>query len=177
MDTTIKLQFTLPNGSTFSAEGPQEIVQQAFERFLASAEKTPPPVQEQFNQSNDSHINNENVPPDQADQALLMRAYLTEASKAIVSLRALPPDGPNKASDAAIMILYGAHQLLHMPEYPVTRLKRSLQRSGIQVNRIDRIMEPYRHILIKGGAGVSGKYSLNNQGIIQVVGLLRAIFK
>lgn len=176
MDTPYKLQFTLPNGATFSAEGPQDIVQQAFERFLSSTEHAPTAAPKEQKPQHGSPLNDTNIHPDQADQTLLSRAYLPDPAKAIVSLRALPAEGPNKASDAAIMILYGAQQLLHIAEYPVTRLKKSLQKSGIQVGRVDRLMEPYRHILIKGGAGVSGKYSLNNQGVIQVISLLRTIF-
>jgi hypothetical protein len=161
----------------FNAEGPQEIVQKAFEKFLTCTDKisTSTPIKKPSGPPEGAH-QQDGQNTGQLDSALLSRAFMVDAQKGIVSLRALPPDGPNKASDAALMILYGAHLFLHKTEFPVTRLKKGLQKSGIQVGRIDRIMEPYKHSVIKGGSGVGGRYSLNNQGTTQVEGLLKKIF-
>ena len=177
MDAPYKLQVKLPNGADFNAEGPQDIVQKAFERFLSISEKMPAgPVPPKPAQPSHDLPGKGGYTPGQIDKSILDRAYLTDTQKGIVSLRVLPPEGPNRASDAAIMILYGAQCLLHKTEFKVTRLKKGLQKSGIQVGRIDRLMDPYQQIIIKGGAGVGGKYSLNNQGLIKVEELLRKIF-
>jgi hypothetical protein len=104
------------------------------------------------------------------------RAYSVDGKHKFVSLQVLPPDGPNKASDAALLVLYGNQKLLQMAQVPVTRLKRGLKQSGVQVDRMDRIMAAHSHITQKGGSGVGGKYSLNNQGLIQAEGMLKKMF-
>src|SRR5207249_8056007 len=100
-------------------------------------------------------------------------AYAIDPRNKFVSLSLLPPDGPNKASDAALMLVYGNQNLLHMTQVPVTRLKKGLKQSAIPVDRVDRIMETNRHLVNKSGSqGVGNKYSLNNQGKVHVEGLI-----
>lgn len=176
MESSYRLHIKLGNAE-FDAEGPQAIVQEAYDKFLCAVERNSGAV---------VHIQQEDAAssphPDDAAQgerlgpALLQRAYATDPKRGIVSLRALPPEGPNKAGEAGLMILYGSHALLQMTEVPVTRLKAGLRQSGIQVDRVDRIMAPYSRVLIKGGAGVGGKYALNNQGTAQAEELLRKIY-
>ena len=155
----------------FNAEGPQEIVQKAFEKFLAATEKVPASAPKPKDQHSDGSHKTGSLDP-----AILNRAYTVDGRRKFVSLRVLPAEGPNKASDAALLVLYGHQNLLQMVEVPVTRLKKGLRQSGIQVDRIDRIMAPHSHITQKGGTGVGGKYSLNNQGLIQAEGMLRKMF-
>lgn len=161
----------------FEAEGPQDVIQKAFEQFLAAAEKAPS-VQTKAPPTDPTKIGN--LPKGHDDSPIeptvLQRMFNVDAKKGIVSLRVLPPDGPNKGADAAILIIYGAYAQLHSNDLRVTRLKTGLTKSGIQVNRIDRMMIPHNQIIIKGGSGVGGRYSLNNQGIVQAEDLIRKIF-
>src|SRR5438128_256605 len=86
-DIPYKLQVKLPNGADFNAEGPQDIVQKAFERFLAITEKAPStPATPKPKDRPDGRS------AGQLDPAILSRAFLADTQKGVVSLRALPPD-------------------------------------------------------------------------------------
>ncbi len=159
----------------FNAEGPYEIVQKDFEKFLEATEKAPASSLKTKDQQHDNHHDGGHK-TGSLDPAILNRAYAIDGKRKFVSLHVLPADGPNKASDAALLVLYGHQNLLQMVTVPVTRLKKGLHQSGIQVDRIDRIMAPHSHIAQKGGIGVGGKYSLNNQGLLQAEGMLRKMF-
>ena len=172
--TPYKLQVKLPNGADFNAEGREEIVQQAFERFLTCSEKASSKLAspKQAGRLQESNGKESSV-ASTVDPAFVQQVFAIDPKHKYVSLRVLPPDGPNKANDAALMLLYGNHKLLHMMQVPVTRLKKGLKQSAIPVDRVDRIMETNRHLVNKSGSqGVGNKYSLNNQGMIQVEGLL-----
>jgi len=158
--------------SEFNAEGSQEIVQKAFEKFISVTEKIP--LVKTTPKPTEGH--KDNPKEEKIDQLILQRAFNADVKQGVVSLRALPAAGPNRASETALMILYGVQNLLHMSEVPVTRLKKGLTQSGIQVERVDWIMAPNSHEIIKGGSGVGGKYSLNNQGRAKAEELLRKIF-
>jgi len=178
MDTSpCKLQIKLGEAE-FNAEGPQDVIQSAFEKFLAAIEKTPraqtkAPLADLGLKNGESTKGQEDS---EIDSTILERMYDMDSKKGIVSLRVLPQDSSNRPADAAILTLYGAKAVLHTPELPVTRLKAGLKKSGIQVDRVDRLMVPCAPYIIKGGVGVAGKYSLNNQGVIQAETLIRKIF-
>jgi hypothetical protein len=164
MDQIYKLQVKL-GPAEFNAEGPQDAVKSDYEKFLEALSHG----QRQPDQPN---LNgNEKISPDvavaDADSAALQRVFSGDQKKGIVSLRLLPPDGPNRAADAAILILFGFSKLFQQREVPVTRLKASLVLSGIHVDRLDRFMGTHAGLVIKGGARIGGRYSLNNQGIAQ----------
>jgi hypothetical protein len=160
----------------FEAEGPQDVVQKAFEKFLGATERAPSiPAKKPYadEMKPPSHDATEGGP---IDSGILQRMFDVDPKRQIVSLRVLPPVGPNRACDAGILILYGAQTQLRVAALPVTRFKAGLLKSGVQFNRVNNMMAPYSQIIIKGGTGVGGKYSLNNQGIVQAENLIRKIF-
>ena len=173
MGIPYKLHIKLPDGREFNAEGPQAIVQKAFERFIAAAEKmaTSSNVPRASEHSHPSPIKGGHR-MGAIDATDLQRVYATDSKGKFVSLL-LSPEGANKASDAALLLVYGHQHLLHMTPVPVTRLKKGLKQSAIPVDRVDRIMESMKHLVNKSGSrGVGNKYVLNNQGNLYVEDLL-----
>jgi hypothetical protein len=157
MDATpYKLRIKIGDAE-FEAEGPQEVVQKAFEKFLGAAEKAPglPAKKPHADEMKPPSIG---APVGGAiDPANLQRMFDVDPKRGVVSLRVLPPDGPNKACDAGILILYGAQTLLRVHDVPVTKFKAGLVKSGVQFDRVNNMMAPYSRIIIKGGTGVGGK--------------------
>ena len=181
MDASLyKLRIKIGNAE-FDAEGPQEIVQQSFDKFLDAAGKIPDPSTTQSTLEEPTPSPSASPSPEPPisrgmDPAILSRVFDVDRKRGIVSLRILPPDGPNRAADAGVMILYGAQIDLGVPDLPVTKFKKGLVKSGVQFGRVTNMMAPYSHIIIRGGSGVGAKFSLNNQGIVQAENLIRKIF-
>src|SRR5438132_7443694 len=71
----------------FNAEGPQEIVQKAFEKFLAATEKVPDSAQNPKDQHSDGSHKTGSLDP-----AILNRAYTVDGRRKFVSLRVLPAE-------------------------------------------------------------------------------------
>ncbi|MEW6721220.1 MAG: hypothetical protein AB1346_12280 [Thermodesulfobacteriota bacterium] len=172
-----KLHIKIGNAE-FDAEGPQEVVQKSFDKFLdaagrvASAQVAPPSLEEPA-------VAPPPKPPGsrQLDTALLPRVFDADPKRQIVSLRILPPGGPNRAGDAGIMILYGAQMMLRIHDFPVTKLKKGLVKSGVQFDRVDKLIAPCTQFVIKSGSkGVGGKYALNNLGIAHAESLVQSLF-
>lgn len=171
MDGNYKIQVKLGNAE-FSAEGSEGTVKDAFEKFLAAvpqAQHQPHPASREQVQpgsgGGSSEVGNGGVGRNSVvDQTLLESTF--EIEKDIVTLRHLPPaDNPNRAADAAILLLYGFRNLLNVESVPVTKLNDALRRSGISVTRVDKFIGVHSQLYMKGGQKSGGRYTLNNQGI------------
>jgi hypothetical protein len=183
---SFKLRIKIGNAE-FDAEGPQETVQKSFDKFLKAAEKIPASPSRSPRLEEAAPIPSASVSPsaspspeppfgDEIDSGILSRVFDVDAKRGIVSLRILPPDGPSRACDAGIMILYGAQTMLRVHDLPVTKFKKGLLKSGVLFGRITNMIAPYSHMVIKGGSGVGGRYALNNQGVVHAENLIRRIF-
>lgn len=166
MDEAYKLQVKIGQAE-FTAEGSEVAVKADYQKFLDALSLQPAPkrqaeISESVNGKSTTALNTTEV-----GSELMQRVFQGEAKKGIVSLRLLPSDGPNRYADAAILILYGFSRLLGQREVPVTKLKVSLVRSGIQVDRVSDLMRVHPEWVIKGGSRIGGRYSLNNQGLAQ----------
>lgn len=66
-----------------------------------------------------------------------------------------------------------------MAEVPVTKLKESLEVSGLRIARIDRAANPYLKAgyLLKAGRGKGGIYRLTNTGFSKAEELARKLFE
>ena len=172
--TNYKLQVKIGQAE-FNAEGPEKTVKEAFDQFLkaTSALPTQAPSNQSSGKPHDQQNNGEST---KIEATLLQRIFAIDAKRNTISLRLLPPDGTNRASDAAILILYGCLVLLGLLEVPVTRLIAGLRQSGIQATRLDGIMATYSHLVIKGGARIGGRYTLNNQGVTQAEHFISQFF-
>lgn len=101
----------------------------------------------------------------------------------LMTLKVHPPDGDTRDSDAILLVMYGfrkaGNEGAGMPEVPVTKLKESLDRSGIRIARIDRAAAPYLKAgyLLKAGRGKGGIYRLTNTGYAKSEDMARKLFE
>jgi hypothetical protein len=154
-----KLHVKIGN-SEFNAEGPQEWVKEAYERFLQSCPAN-------TNSSASSQDSANTLPlANPLDQGLMERAFIVKED--VVSLRHLPTvETVNRTADAAILVLYGFKRLLKIEDVPVMKLNEGLRQSGITVERLDRYINVHSQLYRRGGARSGGRYSLTNSGETQ----------
>ncbi len=166
MESIHKLQIKLGDAE-FSAEGPDALVREAFEKFLQAlqARGATPPLLAKENGSGEreeAKDAQEAGPP----SSVLDRLFKVEGE--IVTLQLLPPsESTNRPGDAAILVLYGFKTVRKLDTVPVTKLNDALRKSGINVERVDRTLAGHSGLYMKGGAKSGGKYTLNNQGVAQ----------
>jgi len=163
-----KLQIKI-GSNEFSAEGPEPVVTAAYEKWLSAAATG--------RASTNADLHTPEVNPilnlGSIDIASLHRLYIIDNDKKIVSLKHLPSTSTNRDSDAAMLILYGYKRLLQVDDVLVTRLMMGLRISGIHIKRLDGVMAINKDWVRKGGSRIGGRYTLNNQGIIQAENLAR----
>jgi hypothetical protein len=96
----------------------------------------------------------------------------------MVTLR-VHPTGENRDADAALLILYGYKQSLQQDEVPVTRLKESMEVSGLRPERIDRTLGVHIRsgLIMKAGRAKGGKYRLTNTGFTSADAMARSLFE
>ncbi len=109
---------------------------------------------------------------DTADADLINRAYLPV--KDLISLRYLPKTEMAE-SDALLLLLYGYEKLKGQDAVLGTQLLRAAKQSGLTFERVDRPLSRHESLLLKGGARKGTKYSLNNQGRIKAMEILRTL--
>lgn len=171
MNGPYKIQLKL-GGDEFAAEGAEQWVKEAYQAFLDARKQTAPTAPGPTTQQGQHHQNNQQVPTG-IDPALLERVFIR--SDDVVSLRHLP-DTPNKIADAAILLLYGYRALQSLDDVPVMRLNEGLRQSGLSINRLDRFIGVNSGLFRRGGNRAGGRYTLNNQGIVQAETWLKSWF-
>lgn len=88
-----------------------------------------------------------------------------DSKRKLVTLLA-HPTGESRDADAALLVLYGYKQTLGQDEVPVTKLKESLEVSGLRPDRIDRTLSIHvkAGFILKTGRAKGGRYRLTNTG-------------
>lgn len=97
---------------------------------------------------------------------LLERIYQVDEN--LVSLTALPDD----KTDALLMLIYGNDVFDVMKKVTGATLGKGAKQSGLHINRIDRLLNQRRDLVLAGGANRGRRYHLNNQGKAYVEKLL-----
>lgn len=174
-----KLNIKFPDGAEFSAEGPEAIVKEAFEAFLAARKESPPKREEPSPAKPDEqNASASRAPVADAVAApavspeLINRVFLTQGEN--ISLRALP-NGTNREADTLLLLLYGFRVLKGQMDVTSSRLAICARQSGIQMDRVDRIIGVHEQYVTKAGMRKGTKYGLNNPGIKQAEGLLTTL--
>jgi hypothetical protein len=100
----------------------------------------------------------------------------------LMSLRVHPPAGETRDSDAILLVLYGyrkaGNQGEGLGEVPVTKLKESLDISGLKIARIDRAAAPYvkAGYILKSGRAKGGVYRLTVTGFSRAEEMAHRLF-
>ena len=102
--------------------------------------------------------------------------FVTDDRRRLVWLRVHPP-GESRASDAALLVLYGLKRLMNVDEPLAGQIKDALEESGIRVDRVDRItLGNLRDgLLLKSGFGKGGKYRLTMTGLAKAESLAKEL--
>lgn len=151
----------------FEAEGSEETVRSQFEEFKQLVESRRPSADisaDKLTVSNGLDINTD----DSARGTPNDLSRLFSDQKGLVTLKILPAS-KERYADSALLLLHGFKSLKGLEDVPVTILKAALEKSGCQVARVDRILQPYvdARFILKGGLGKGGKYQLTNTGLVK----------
>jgi hypothetical protein len=168
----------------FDAEGPAEQVAaqfQAWKELIATTSITPTP---------DPSKRLITLPADAVQEVKTRDGYTatwdifgTDSDKDLMTLRVHPPAGDARDGDAILLVMYGYRRAGNdgqgLSEVPVTKLKESLDVSGIRIARIDRASAAYLKAgyLLKAGRGKGGIYRLTNTGYARAEDLARRLFE
>ncbi len=95
-----------------------------------------------------------------------------------------PPAGETRDADAILLVIYGYRKIGNGAEnkgtarVPVTKIKQSLDVSGIGVARVDRTAKPYvdARYLLKSGRGKGGVYELTVTGMTRAEEMAQKLF-
>lgn len=165
-----KIKIKLPNGAEFEADGPKAA--DLFAQFLevvrsmkgseAPDETGSPREPASTGQDGDFDV----------DPKTVKRIF--QDRNGVVSLTAMPRTERSEA-DALLVVLLGYSILRNLHTVSAPQLMQSARQSGIQADRIDRILAPYGNYLTVGGFKKGKKYGLNNQGITRAKEVLKGI--
>jgi hypothetical protein len=92
-----------------------------------------------------------------------------------VTLRSLPRT-ENRGADTLLLILYGYRALRNQVDVNTGTLTEAARTSGLQVDRIDRLIATYEHLIRRGGYKRGVRYALNNQGVAHAEGILEEMY-
>lgn len=171
----------------FDAEGPSEQVSlqfQAWKDLIASV-----PVVAQPPRAGEGR-RTITLPADAVHEVKTRDGYTapwdvfgTDADKDLMTLKVHPPAGDTRDADAILLVMYGYRKAGNdgagISEVPVTKLKESLDVSGIRIPRIDRAVGAYLKsgYLLKSGRGKGGVYRLTNTGFARAEDLAQRLFE
>jgi hypothetical protein len=165
-DRPYKLSVKFPDGTQFDAEGKEASVQADFQLFLEALRANPQTKSDAANpvKPDDPTPPNPNpaITPPTISPDLMSRVFLVQGEN--VSLRVLPTGG-KRDPDALLLIIYGFRALKNAADVTGGRLAICARISGVQTDRVDRIIAQHDAYVTKGGVKKGKKYGLNNPGV------------
>ncbi len=109
------------------------------------------------------------------DDTLLARIFDLHENGA-VTLKVLPPTGPDTDADAMLLLLYGYHRLKNEDYVLATQLFRAAAQSGITLRRsVNEYMRNSRFV-IRGGQRKGSHYTLSSHGLAMAKEITARIF-
>jgi hypothetical protein len=168
----------------FEADVPENEVQPMYHQFLSMLERrgqaavTPP------TNGPDPHQKPEATVADGSsvhglgaacDDTLLPHIFDLRQDGA-VTLKVLPPAGPDTNADAMLLLLYGYRRLKNENYVLATQLFRAAARSGITLRRPDNEYMRNSRFVIRGGQRKGSHYSLSSRGLAMAKEITARIF-
>lgn len=160
-------------GHEFEAEGPQEAVQAqfaAFKELVSSAQVAGKSETQGRSISTSEVVDKLGTGQVAVDQAIEAERFLRlfRRDKDSLSLTVLP-QGERREADAVMLLLLGNRVLLGKDSVTAVTLSASLRQSGISVERLDRVLNPFiggaEPLLLRIGLRRSVQYRLTNLGL------------
>lgn len=182
--TTYKLRVRI-GVSEFEAEGDEATVKEQYRMFLdaiAEAPGAPPVPRAAASRSDERPLPFDGGPapaaaPDNGTgipSALMDRVFSN--IRGVISLRSLP-QSETRDADALLLLLYGFLKLKDEFNVYGTQLMKAARQSGLNIDRVDRVISDHRGLYLRGGARRGATYSLNNQGEIKAEGIMQSMFQ
>jgi hypothetical protein len=168
MESTPNQKLKLRIGENeFEAEGPPDQVAAQYQAFLEAIkaiQSVAPaaPAKPSPNAANGADITEtkaEDRTPSAITPEILARVFQVRGDS--LSLLALPQD----PADALIVLLYGYGQLKQVPNVTGVSLMSAALQSGVQLPRVDRVIDSKAEYITSGGAKRGKRYGLNNRGL------------
>ncbi|HKQ50223.1 MAG TPA: hypothetical protein VJZ71_19265 [Phycisphaerae bacterium] len=144
----------------FDAEGDRETVDRQYAEFLKRIDgvgSTPTPAAPAAKIETPPANGGTNA----IDDTIMARIFNRSGDS--VSLNILPRT-PQMQADALLVLLYGFERLLSRQFVGSFPLIAAARQSGIQLDRLDRVIDFHEQFIISGGFGRGRRYALNNQG-------------
>lgn len=154
----------------FEAEGEKSAVEDQLRRWLEIIGNIPAATQPPEDKQKAPVLPLQEA---EVDQALLARVFKDERD--MLSLRILPKT-KSYAADSLLLLLFGYQTLKQETEVLGLRLMKAGKQSGLQIDRVDRVLSLYGQYFNKGGARKGARYSLNNRGIEKAKELMNTMF-
>lgn len=154
----------------FEAEGDKATVEEQLRRFFELVDKSPAPAQ-----TTETLQKPPVLPSGEAgtDSEVLSRVFKDE--RGIVSLRVLPKT-KSYVADSLLLLLYGYRALKQENEVLGGHLMKAGKQSGLQIDRVDRVLSLYGEYYNRGGTRKGARYGLNNRGIEKAKELMNTMF-
>jgi hypothetical protein len=165
-----KVNLTLPNGATVSAEGTEDYVNKVLDRFAAMLAVTPTVT---TTTPKPIGAKADLLPPVDPDALPLDRLFSQEDYYG-VALQA-KPKSDNADADGILAILYGFAVLKKETTVTAIRLQRAAEKSGLDTPRLARAVAKHAAFITDTGKGKGKRYGLNNPGMTKAVEILRGI--
>ena len=174
MEGPHKLTIKLPNGAEFSAEGTEDSIKEMFKKF-EQLWNQPAPARPAPMMPTEAVVAPvaAAVAEAGAESQLMDRLFVTD-DYAGVSLLA-KPTGDNANGDALIALLYGFAKLLNENSPTAIKLMRAAEKSGVKVDRLDRVLNNESQWITTSGARKGKRYGLNNPGLLHAEEILKSI--
>ena len=180
METTHRIKIKLGDAE-FDAEGPSDLINAQFSAFLEAVSKATPkaapaPVAPPSSDTSGDAADANNAAASNAPSVSTDTMSRVFKVNDTVSLLAIPKsDKP--AADALLVLLYGYDRMKSINAVTGTTLMKAAKQSGINVDRIDRIIGTRDEFVNFAGAKKGRRYSLNNRGVAEAEKIIRKMME
>jgi hypothetical protein len=169
MGTSYKIHVKIGD-SEFSAEGTEALVKEQYDRFLEIVGNKPAADRSRPSDQKPNSNGNGIAPP---PRDKLSRLFEVDGN-GLVSLRILPRTD-NRDADALLLILYGFKTQADKADVNSGQLMVAAKQSGLQMDRIDRVIAVHKQYVTDGGFKRGKRYGLNNQGVNKAQDLINGL--
>jgi len=172
MDETLHSIKVKIGDSSFEAEGDKETIDLQYRSFLEAVMTVggQPQGRSQSTEEDSGRGQSEAGPQtpgsqpdldDEITESLLKRVFQDNGD--YISLSAIPSTEQQQA-DSILLLLYGFAQLKGEPKVTGVTLMKACRQSGVQIDRVDRVITARDGYYLSGGTKRGKRYQLNNRG-------------
>lgn len=171
MEQAHRIKIKIGNAE-FDAEGSPELVKEQFKEFMAAISLMGSDKPLSIVPTGTPDVPPNPAPSDKSgvDASILERIFMRGDPLSLAAL----PKSDNANPDALLVLLYGYTKILGQPQVTGTMLMKSAKKSGVNVDRIDRVINAHTDFILSAGAKKGMRYSLNNRGVQAAEQIIRA---